>query len=138
MANKTKLIQYTFTEKEDDGHNNKIHIGTKRAIFLDPKDSESGIGFLIIKSNWGNGPLTIYLVKQGKEVKSFFFGNDFGADGFPIPGHQNADPWNKIKTISSDNLLRDEDVEVLISNFNITKSYYDVKKTIWEIFGKEL
>lgn len=138
MANKTKIIQYSYTEKEDDGHNNKVHTVTKKAIFLDPKDSKSGVGFLIIKSGFGNGPYVIYLTIDRNMTNSFCFGDNFGIEGFPIPGQPNSDSWNEIKILSPENLLVDELVEVLVSYFKVASSYYNVKKTIWEIFKDEL
>jgi len=138
MPNETKLIEYTFTEKDDDGHNNRVHTITKRAIFLDPKDSKSGVGFLIVKSNWGNGPLMIYLIKHGKKIESFFFGDNFGTEGFPIPGQLNSDSWNKIKILSSENVLSDKECEILVSYFNITRLNNKTKKSIWDTFKGRL
>lgn len=139
MANKTKLIQYSFIEKEDDGHNNKEYSVTKKAIFLDPNDN-SGIGFLIIKSSFGGSPHVIYLVKEKgeAEIKSFCFRDNFVIVEFPTPGQSNSTPWNEIKVISYDSLLTDEQVEILILNFNVIKSYREVKKNIWEMFKDEL
>lgn len=138
MANKTKLIEYTFLEKCDDVNSNKTHKIIKRAIFLDPKDSESGIGFLIVKSNFGFGPHTIYLRKEGECIKSFYFGDNFDVDGFSIPGSSNADSWDEIKILSPENLLSDEYCKIFISNFQTTTSYYIAKKMIWDVFGGEL
>lgn len=138
MANKTKIIEYTFIEKEDDGHNNKTHKITKKAIFLDPRDSESGVGFLIIKSGFGNGPYVIYLTIEGEIMNSFCFGDNFGIEGFPIPGQPNSDSWNEIKILSPENLLLDGQVKTLTSYFEIASSYYATKKMIWEIFKNKL
>jgi len=138
MPNKTKLIEYSFTERDDDGHNNRIHTITKKAIFLDPKDNEHGIGFLIVKSSFGFGPHTIYLTKEGECIKSFYFGDNFEIDGFPIPGLPNADPWNEIRILSPENLLSDEYCKIFILNFQTTMSYYTAKKMIWDVFKDEL
>ncbi|TSD02752.1 MAG: hypothetical protein Athens071416_497 [Parcubacteria group bacterium Athens0714_16] len=140
MANKTKLIEYSFTEKDDDGHNNKVHTLTKRAIFLKPEDNYFGIGFLIIKSSFGNSPHVIYLFKKEKdpEIESFCFGDNFGIEGFPIPGQPNADSWDKIRILSSENLLSDGQVESLVSHFKTAIVYSGVKISIWQKFKDKL
>lgn len=137
MANKTKIIQYSFQENEDDGHNNKVHTVTKKAIFLDPRNN-SGVGFLIIKSSFGTGPYVIYLTIEGETINSFCFGDNFGIEGFPIPGQENSTPWNEIEVLSSENLLLDHHVESLVSYFKVASLYYNIKTSVWEIFKDEL
>jgi len=138
MANKTKIIQYSYTEKEDDGHNNKEHTVTKKAIFLDPRDNHFGIGFLIIKSGFGHGPYVIYLTMEEDVMNSFCFGDNFGIEGFPIPGQSNSTPWNEIKVLSPESLLSDKHVESLVLHFKTACVYYDTKASLWQTFKDEL
>ncbi|MEK7182346.1 MAG: hypothetical protein AAB679_01160 [Patescibacteria group bacterium] len=136
MANKTKIIEYSYLSTEDHGHGTRVE--TKKAIFLDPEDNEHKIGFLVFKSRWGNGPLVVYLTKKVEEIRTFCFRNDLDIDEFPIPGQPNVDRWDQVKILSPVNLLSDEYCEILVSNFQITMSCFDVKKSIWDIFKDKL
>ena len=64
--------------------------------------------------------------KKVEEIRTFCFRNDLDIDEFPIR-KPNVDRWDQVKILSPVNLLSDEYCEILVSNFQITMSCFDVK-----------